>query len=108
MRAHDASFVLWDGKNVYSLSDQKTPEKFAGQKVTVKVDAYPSRTFDGHIDSIQSGTGQRFSVLPAENATGNYVKVVQRVPVKILLDTLPDPKFRLAPGMSVVPTVRVD
>src|ERR1035437_945318 len=78
-----------------------------GQKATIKVDAYPGRRFEGHIDSIQSGTGERFSVMPPENATGNYVKVVQRIPVKIMIDTLPDPAFRLAPGMSVVPSVRV-
>jgi len=78
-----------------------------GQKVTIKVDAFPGREFEGHVDSIQSGTGERFSVLPPENATGNYVKVVQRIPVKILIDTPPDPAFQLAPGMSVVPSVRV-
>jgi len=78
-----------------------------GQKVTIKVDAFPGRAFEGHVDSIQSGTGERFSVLPPENATGNYVKVVQRIPVKILIDTAPDPSFQLAPGMSVVPSVRV-
>jgi membrane fusion protein (multidrug efflux system) len=78
-----------------------------GQKVTIDVDAYPGRAFEGHVDSIQSGTGERFSVLPPENATGNYVKVVQRIPVKILIDTPPDPRYRLAPGMSVVPSVRV-
>ena len=78
-----------------------------GQKVTIKVDAYPGHPFEGHVDSIQSGTGERFSVLPPENATGNYVKVVQRIPVKIMIDTPPDPAFRLAPGMSVVPSVRV-
>jgi membrane fusion protein (multidrug efflux system) len=78
-----------------------------GQEVTSKVDSYPGRAFTGHVESIQSGTGERFSVLPPENATGNYVKVVQRIPVKILIDTPPDPAFRLAPGMSVVPSVRV-
>jgi membrane fusion protein (multidrug efflux system) len=78
-----------------------------GQKVTLKVDTYPGHLFEGHVDSIQSGTGERFSVLPPENATGNYVKVVQRIPVKILIDTPPDADFRLAPGMSVVPTVRL-
>ena len=77
-----------------------------GQPVTIHADAYPGHEFHGHVDSIQSGTGARFSLLPAENATGNYVKVVQRVPVKIVLDN-PDPQFLLAPGMSVVPTVRV-
>ncbi len=78
-----------------------------GQRVKIKIDAYPSKVFDGHVDSIQSGTGQRFSVMPPENATGNYVKVVQRVPVKILIDTPPDPAYRLSPGMSAEPTVRV-
>jgi membrane fusion protein (multidrug efflux system) len=57
------------------------------------------------VDSIQAGTGARFSLLPPENATGNYVKVVQRVPVRILLDEGQDPEQLLRPGMSVVPTV---
>jgi membrane fusion protein (multidrug efflux system) len=78
-----------------------------GQPVKIKIDAYPDQTFRGHVDSIQAGTGERFSVMPPENATGNYVKVVQRIPVKILIDASVDPKFRLAPGMSVVPTVKV-
>ena len=77
-----------------------------GQPVEVKVDAYPGMTLRGHVDSVQAGTGSRFSLLPPENATGNYVKVVQRVPVKIVLDETPEPD-RLGPGMSVVPTVRV-
>ena len=78
-----------------------------GQSVEIRVDAYPGRHFDGHVDSIQSGTGERFSVMPPENATGNYVKVVQRIPVKIMIDTPPDPRYRLSPGMSVEPTVKV-
>jgi membrane fusion protein (multidrug efflux system) len=61
----------------------------------------------GHVDSIQAGSGARFSLLPPENATGNYVKVVQRVPVKIVLDEQPDVQRALGPGMSVVPTVAV-
>ena len=73
----------------------------SGQPVKLKVDAYPGKTFDGHVDSIQSGTGAQFSLLPPENATGNYVKVVERIPVKILIDTV-DPSRPLAPGMSVV------
>jgi len=81
----------------------------AGQPVTLKVDAYPDLALRGTINSIQSGTGSRFSIIPAENATGNFVKVVQRVPVKITLDrdALADPKRVLAPGMSVEPRVRV-
>lgn len=78
-----------------------------GQPVTLHADAYPDHDFHGHVDSIQSGTGARFSLLPPENATGNYVKVVQRVPVKIVLDDPADAHFLLAPGMSVVPRVRV-
>jgi membrane fusion protein (multidrug efflux system) len=76
-----------------------------GQPVSLAIDAYPDRTFKGHIDSIQSGSGTAFSLLPAENATGNYVKIVQRVPVKIVFDTPPD--VLLGPGMSVVPMVKV-
>ena len=58
----------------------------AGQPVTIRVDAYPGMKWRGHVDSIQAGSGSRFSILPAENATGNFVKVVQRVPVKIVFD----------------------
>ncbi|HLX30413.1 MAG TPA: efflux RND transporter periplasmic adaptor subunit [Casimicrobiaceae bacterium] len=78
-----------------------------GQKVDIKVDAYPQVAFRGHVDSIQRGAGQAFSVLPAENATGNFVKVVQRVPVKIVFDGPLDSRYALGPGMSVVPTVHV-
>lgn len=77
-----------------------------GQGVDIEVDAFPSKTFHGKVESFQAGTGSRFSMLPAENASGNYVKVVQRVPVKIVFDEQPD-KILLAPGMSVVPTVKV-
>jgi membrane fusion protein (multidrug efflux system) len=75
------------------------------QPVDISIDAYPGRTFPGHVDSIQAGSGAAFSLLPPENATGNYVKVVQRVPVKIVFDKIPD--VYLGPGMSVVPTVKV-
>ena len=78
-----------------------------GQRVDVSVDAYPDKVFRGRVDSIQAGTGAQFSLLPPENATGNYIKVVQRVPVKIVFDEPPDPKHMLAPGMSVVPEVAV-
>ncbi len=78
-----------------------------GQSVDISVDAYSDKTFKGHVDSIQAGTGARFSLIPPENATGNYVKVVQRVPVKIVFDEPPDPTHMLAPGMSVVPEVAV-
>ena len=78
-----------------------------GQPVEITVDAYPGRVFKAHIDSIQAGTGSRFSMIPPENATGNYVKVVQRVPVKIVFDEPLDPQRMLAPGMSVTPEVKV-
>jgi membrane fusion protein (multidrug efflux system) len=76
-----------------------------GQKVEFTVDAYPGRTLSGTVDSIMAGTGAAFSLLPPENATGNYVKVVQRVPVKIIIDKNSDPDHLLRVGMSVVPTV---
>jgi membrane fusion protein, multidrug efflux system len=76
-----------------------------GQRATVTVDAYGGRTFQGHVDSLAPATGARFSLLPPENATGNFVKVVQRVPVKIVLEKGQDVENTLRPGMSVVPTV---
>jgi membrane fusion protein (multidrug efflux system) len=76
-----------------------------GQPAEIRVDAYPDRRLRGHVDSIQAGTGARFSLLPAENATGNFVKIVQRVPVKIVFDDKPGAERVLAPGMSVEATV---
>jgi membrane fusion protein, multidrug efflux system len=79
-----------------------------GAEAEISIDAYPGVTFHGHVDSIQSGSGSRFSLLPPENATGNFVKVVQRVPVKIVFDQQPDPAiYALGPGMSVEPEVRI-
>jgi len=78
-----------------------------GQAVTLRIDAYPDRALHGHVDSVQPGSGTAFSLLPAQNATGNYVKIVQRVPVKIVMDD-PPADVALGPGMSVVPTVRID
>ncbi|HWI39933.1 MAG TPA: HlyD family secretion protein [Verrucomicrobiae bacterium] len=76
-----------------------------GQKVTFTVDAYPGRRFTGTVDSIMAGTGAAFSLLPPENATGNYVKVVQRIPVKIRIDRTSDPENLLRVGMSAVPVI---
>jgi membrane fusion protein, multidrug efflux system len=76
----------------------------AGQRATIAVDGL-DRVFDGHVDSIAAATGAKFSLLPPENATGNYVKVVQRVPVKIVFEPGQDPDHRLRPGMSVTPTI---
>jgi len=78
-----------------------------GQPVWIRVDAFPQRKFRGHVDSIQAGTGAQFSLLPPENAAGNYVKVVQRVPVKIVFDEGDLPPQMLPLGASVVPEVKV-
>jgi membrane fusion protein (multidrug efflux system) len=78
-----------------------------GQSVRVKIDALGGKTLRGHVDSVQAGTGARFSLLPPENATGNYVKVVQRVPVKIVFDEPLPADHVIGPGLSVVPRVQV-
>ncbi len=78
-----------------------------GEPVTLTIDAYPEREIKGHVASVQPGSGTAFSLLPAQNATGNYVKIVQRVPVKIIIDN-PPADVALGPGMSVEPTVRVN
>ena len=69
------------------------------------VDTYPGRSFQGTVESIMAGTGAAFSMLPPENATGNYVKVIQRIPVRIAIDKKSDPEHLLRVGMSVVPTI---
>ncbi|WP_428376563.1 HlyD family secretion protein [Lichenicoccus sp.] len=76
-----------------------------GQRVKIRVDAYPKLRLEGHVDSLQLGTGSRFSAFPAENATGNFIKIVQRVPVKIVIDSGLNPDMPLPLGLSVVPTV---
>jgi membrane fusion protein (multidrug efflux system) len=78
-----------------------------GQKVDIRIDAYKSLKLEGHVDSVQGGTGSRFSAFPAENATGNFVKIVQRVPVKIVIDRGLDPQLPLPLGASADPTVHV-
>ena len=78
-----------------------------GEPITLEIDANPERAIHGHVDSVQPGSGTAFSLLPAQNATGNYVKIVQRVPVKIVMDD-PPTDVALGPGMSVVPTVQID
>ncbi|KUG06139.1 HlyD family secretion protein [Solirubrum puertoriconensis] len=77
-----------------------------GQPVEVEVDAYPNEEFRGHIESLSPATGARFALLPPDNASGNFVKVTQRVPVKIMLDKV-DPEHPLRAGMSVTATVQV-
>jgi membrane fusion protein (multidrug efflux system) len=88
-----------------NFKETQLADMHPGQAVEIRVDAYPNHRLAGHVDSIQQGSGAAFSLLPPENATGNYVKVVQRVPVKIVFDAPPD--IYLGPGMSVVPDVKV-
>ncbi|MDQ6654732.1 MAG: HlyD family secretion protein [Verrucomicrobiota bacterium] len=90
-----------------NFKETQLQELRPGQPVEIDVDAYPDHPLRGHVDSIQAGSGARFSLLPPENATGNYVKVVQRVPVKIVFDEQPDVQRVLGPGMSAVPDVKV-
>lgn len=78
-----------------------------GQTVEIKIDAFPNAKITGHVDSIQPGTGSAFSLLPAENATGNFVKVVQRIPVKIIVDSIKGENVSLVPGLSVEPSIKV-
>ena len=76
-----------------------------GQRATITVDTFPGTVFKGRVDSIQAGSGAVFSLLPPENATGNFVKVVQRVPVKLVFEPGENSRHLLVPGMSVVPTI---
>jgi membrane fusion protein (multidrug efflux system) len=101
---------LVDVKNTWIIANFKetqVQEMRVGQPVDIEADAYPGVIFKGHINSFQAGTGSVFTLLPPENATGNFVKVVQRVPVKIVLDDGQDPVHPLWPGLSVTPYVNV-
>jgi membrane fusion protein (multidrug efflux system) len=99
-------FVPDDIWIVANYKETQLADMRPGQAVDFTIDAYPGRTLTGHVDSVQPGSGTAFSLLPAENATGNFVKVVQRVPVKIVVDRWPD-DLAIGPGMSVVPWVKV-
>jgi membrane fusion protein (multidrug efflux system) len=101
------SIVQDDTWVIANFKETQIKKMAIGQPVDVKVDAYPGMTFRGCIDSLQSGTGAVFSLLPPENATGNFVKVVQRIPVKIVMESPFDPVHPLWPGMSVEPSVDV-
>lgn len=92
---------------VANFKETQLADMRPGQRAVITVDAYPGLEFEGHVDSLQTGTGAAFSLLPQDNATGNYVKVVQRVPVKIVFDPPAAGDWHLAPGMSAVPRVRV-
>jgi membrane fusion protein, multidrug efflux system len=99
-----ASDEVWITAN-YKETDLS--EVKPGQRVRIRVDTYPGKIFYGRVDSIMAGTGAVFSLFPPENATGNFVKVVQRIPVKITLEEGTDPQHLLRIGMSVVPTILV-
>src|SRR5260370_3499246 len=95
---------IWVTANFKEIQlDQMRP----GDPATLAIDAYPERKIHGHVDSVQPGSGTAFSLLPPQNATADYDKIVQRVPVKLIMDD-PPTDVALGPGMSVVPTVRVD
>lgn len=90
---------------VANFKETQAGEMRRGQKVSIEVDAFPDLELHGHIDSFSPATGSEFSLLPPENATGNFTKVVQRLPVKILLDEPGELQARLRPGMSVIVSV---
>jgi membrane fusion protein (multidrug efflux system) len=92
---------------VANFKETQLKKMRVGQPAIVTVDAYPKRELHGHVDSIAAATGARFALLPPDNATGNFTKVVQRVPVKIVFDEPPDPEHRLRAGMSVTAIVDV-
>ena len=92
---------------VSNLKETEVKDVKAGNTVEITVDAYPGRKFDGHVESISPATGARFSMLPPDNATGNFTKVVQRVPVRIRLDHPQDPAAPLRPGMSVDVDIKI-
>jgi membrane fusion protein (multidrug efflux system) len=99
-------FVPDDIWIVANYKETQLADMRPGQPVDIRIDAYPGRKLTGRVDSVQPGSGTAFSLLPAENATGNYVKVVQRVPVKIVVDNWPA-DLPIGPGLSVVPWTKV-
>jgi len=98
--------VPGDVRGVANFKESQSKKMKPGQLALVEIDAL-GKSLRAHVDSIQAGSGARFSLLPPENATGNYVKVVQRVPVKILFDEPLPADHVLGPGLSVAPGVRV-
>lgn len=104
----DALFAVVDLRSIWVMANFKETQigdMQALQPVDIEVDAYPGHVLRGHVESFQPGTGSVFSLLPAENASGNFVKVVQRVPVRIAIDSPSDPERPLYPGLSVTPYV---
>jgi membrane fusion protein (multidrug efflux system) len=92
---------------VANYKETQTGHMTPGQPVSISIDAFPGQTIDGTVDSLAPGTGAQFALLPPENATGNFTKIVQRVPVKILLDAKNPLTSRLRPGLSVTATVDI-
>ena len=93
---------------VANFKENQVGQMKPGQEVTIKVDAYKNKTFKGKIDSIQRASGAKSSLFPPENAVGSFVKIVQRIPVKIVFDEEIDKsKYNIVSGMSVVPKVKV-
>ena len=101
------SIVKEDIWVIANFKETQIAKMTVGQPVEIKIDAYPSVKFQGHVDSLQPGTGAVFSLLPPENSTGSFIKVVQRIPVKITLDSKFDPNHPLWPGLSVIPSVDI-
>lgn len=95
---------LWVTAN---FKETQLKDIHVGDPVEIKIDAFPDRVFAGKVASIQRASGQEFQLLPAQNATGNFVKVVQRVPVRIVFTEKLPPELSIGPGMSVVPTIRI-
>ena len=91
---------------IANFKETQLEDMRVGQKVAIEVDAYPNEEFAGHVESLSAATGARFALLPPDNATGNFVKVTQRVPVKIVIDQQ-DPQHPLRAGMSVTAVVKV-
>jgi membrane fusion protein (multidrug efflux system) len=108
--AGQALLAVVDLDDVWVVANYKETELThvrAGQSATVTVDTYPGKTFRAHVDSVQAGSGAVFSLLPPENATGNFVKVVQRVPVKLVFERGENAQHLLVPGMSVIPVIAI-
>jgi membrane fusion protein (multidrug efflux system) len=94
--------------DVYVVANYKETQLtgvHAGQPVDIEVDTFPGQLVHGHVDSIAPASGQEFALLPPDNATGNFTKIVQRIPVKIALDADDPLAGRLRPGMSVTPSI---
>jgi membrane fusion protein, multidrug efflux system len=111
VQAGQPLMAVVDGGNAWVIANFKETQldkMRVGQKADVEVDAYPGRTFHGRVDSLSAATGARFALLPPDNATGNFTKVVQRVPVKIVFTDPPDPQRPLRVGMNVSVVVSVD